>query len=121
MANSPSTSPLGASNRILMRWYEVPDTALREETVELLEAQVSETVIRSAVKLSVNTRVYLKTSTRVVNGFVLSCHPEDFYFVLTIAPNGNEYAATNRTADPGVFDVENFLSEQQEQAVLDQL
>lgn len=121
MANTPSTSPMGVPARGLMQWYEVPGTALRQEMVELLQAQPSEAVIRSAVKLSVNTRVYLKTSTHVWNGIVLSCRPEDLHFVVAIAPRKGEHITTAFAVDPGVLDVENFMTEEQEQAVLDQL
>lgn len=105
-------------NRVLLSWSDPPDSPLREQVVQLIEADSSEAVIRSTLKVREKTRVRLIGEKYTGNGIVRSCKKVQSGFMLTIwiADTGNISSVSER--DPGVIAVENFLTEEQEAEIL---
>lgn len=109
----------GDPERVLLRWSEAPNLPSREEPVQIIWAHEEEALIRSASKLVENTQVYLITQLRTEDGIVRSCRKEGSSFILRIAiaaniTNGFEF-------DPGVFVIDDFLTEEQEAQILEDL
>lgn len=116
MAVGTSISSLGAS-LVLLRWCDDSEAPLHEQLVELLEEHRSEPVVRSALAITELTRVYLIEREYVRSGIVRSCQPEEGSFILTIDINDGS-VVTRSEHDPGIFAVEDFITEEQEAEIL---
>lgn len=111
----------GDPERVLLRWSEAPNLPSREEFVQILWAHDEEALIRSASKLVENTQVYLITERRTEDGIVQSCREEGSSFVLRIAIAANVTNNYGFELDPGVFAIEDLLTEEQEVKILEDL
>jgi hypothetical protein len=107
------TGQVGNADQLLLRWSENPALPLREEQVEVVRFCLSESVIRSALRISENTQVYIIGKHYTGSGIVRSCHQEGEGFLLTIY--------VGMEADPGVFAVDDFLTEEEEFRILEGL
>lgn len=110
------SSSIPHSQYALLRWFEGPQCDPREEYVEVVDNQVCQTVIRSSLELSRETEVTLIGKDYVSEGIVQACRTEDTWFLLTLAAklphrDGNPL-------DPGALIVNDFLTEEQEAAIL---
>jgi len=103
---------------MLLLWSDEANSASRQEPVDLLEICLEEVVIRSARKIRESTQVYLMGKQYTGNGIVHSCRTDDNSFILTIQINEDSLFRHNSELDPGIFAVEDFLTEQQEAAIL---
>lgn len=106
---------------VLLRWSETPESPSVEELVELLQTRVREAVIRSTRKVREATRVYLIGKHYMGNGVVRSCRPEGNAFILNIVINEKVMVHYASELDPGVLTVEDFLTEEQEAQILQDL
>ena len=104
--------------QVLLLWTDTQDFASRREFGHLLETHRNEAVIRSANKIGENAQVYLMGKQYTGNGIVSSCHQEDSSFILTIQIDDTSLIRHNSELDPGIFAVEDFLTEQQEAEIL---
>ncbi|MBV8808383.1 MAG: hypothetical protein JO033_06875 [Acidobacteriaceae bacterium] len=86
--------------------------------MELLEEHRSEPMVRSALAITELTRVYLIEREYVRTGIVRSCQPEEGSFILTIDISDVSVIEASSERDPGVFAVEDFITEEQEAAIL---
>ena len=112
--------PNGAE-QLLLRWSETPNSQSREELVQIIEADLSEAVLRSALEVSEKTRVYLIGKQYTGNGIVRSCRCEGSSFILTIVIGNENIPRPPRSEiDPGVLAVEEFLTEEQERKILEE-
>jgi len=114
---SGNVSSIACSNYAVLRWVEGPQAQPREELVEVVKDQFSQTVVRSSLRLDRETVVTLVGKNYTEEGVVQCCQSENTWFLLTLAGK-----LSNRDAgflpDPGVFAVNDFLSEEQEAAIL---
>ncbi len=120
MQVSGNSSFLARSNYALLRWFEDSQGQPREEFVEVIKDQVSHMVVRSALKLNQETAVTLIGKDYTEEGIVQRCQSEDTWFLLTVVgklPNRDAHFVP----DPGVFAVDDFLTEEQEAAILREL
>jgi hypothetical protein len=116
------SNALAGSGRAVLRWSESPNSPSREEPVDILQSRPSETLIRSALFINEKTRVYLikKGYTRI--GFVKSCWEDHGIFLLEIATaTGSLSLVSGHPADPGVIVVDDFITEEQETQILNDL
>ena len=107
--------------RVLLRWSEAPNLPSREEPVQIIWARDEEALIRSASKLVENTQVYLVTQRSTEDGVVRSCREEGSSFILRIAIAANITNHYGFELDPGVFVIDDFLTEEQEAQILEDL
>jgi hypothetical protein len=101
----------------LLRWLEGPQSCPREEYVEIIEDQVCQTIIRSSLELSRETEVTLIGKDYTEHGIVQACESENTWFLLTLRAKVS-HRPGNATLDPGALMVDDFLSEEQEAAIL---
>jgi hypothetical protein len=116
MAVSTSISFRGAS-QVLLRWREAPKATSHEELVELIKAHRSKAVLRSACAIAEMTKVYLvQENTRI--GIVQSCRQQGNSFILNITISDNPVMEAGSQVDPGIFAVDDFVTEEQEAEIL---
>ena len=117
MQVSNKSSSLPHSQYALLRWLEGSQSDPREEYVEVIDDRVCQTVIRSSLELSRETEVTLIGKDYTAEGIVEACQSENTWFLLTLtAKSPRRVGAANR--DPGTLAVDDFLSEEQEAALL---
>lgn len=118
--SSSNTRSLRQSNYALLRWFEGPQSQPREEFVEVLNDRVTGTVVRSSLKLNRETAVMLIGNGYTEEGVVQCCTSEDTWYLVTLAGKipGSKSASA---PDPGVLAVDDFLTEEQEAAILAEL
>jgi hypothetical protein len=121
MSVSASTAALECPGQLLLLWSDETDSASRKEPVDLLEARFEEVVIRSARKVRETTQVYLMGEQYTGNGIVRNLRKDDKWFILTIQIDEASPFRHNSELDPGVFAVDDFLTEQQEAEILSDL
>jgi hypothetical protein len=117
-----NSAPGTASGQALLCWSETPNSAIREEFVQVLESHSSEAIIKSTVKVSEQTKITLIGKDYTGIGIVRSCRKETTDFILDITM-GNEAnpASLSSLIDPGALFVDDFLSEEQERNILEAL
>jgi hypothetical protein len=118
MSVSATTAASECSGQMLLLWSEEANSISRKEPVEVLETRLEEVVIRSARRVRESTQVYLMGKQYTGNGIVRSCRNNDNSFILTVQINEDSLFARNSELDPGIFAVEDFLTEQQEAEIL---
>lgn len=107
--------------QVLLRWFEGANSASREEFVDLVESQAYEVLVRSTLQVSENTQVYLTGKQYTANGVARSCRKDASSFIVTILIEKDSVVQRGHQWDPGVFAVEDFLTEQQEAEILQML
>jgi hypothetical protein len=118
MSVGASTAALECSGQMLLLWSDEPNSASQKELVDLLEARFEEVVIRSARKVRETTQVYLMGEQYTGTGIVRTFRKDDNSFILTIHVDEASPFRHNSELDPGVFAVDDFLTEQQEAEIL---
>lgn len=120
MQVSSEPVPLPYFKYALLRWFEDPRSKHREEVVEIVNDHAYQTVVRSALELHPETKVSLITEDYTEESVVRACQSEETWFLLTL--EGSQHHGEARVAiDPGVFSVNDFLSETQEAAILEEV
>lgn len=104
-------------------WRDAQGGVSQRNRIELLKDCLCERVIRSTFKLSVETRVYLNIDGFCTTGLIASCQPDGHgYFLLKIQASQEQCKAlASEVIDPGVFNVESFLTREQEETLLEDL
>jgi hypothetical protein len=118
MSECATSIALEHSSQVLLLWTDVRDFASQREFVDLLDTHCDEAVIRSARKVRENTQVYLMGKQYTRNGIVRSCQQDANSFILAIQIDEDFLFQHNSERDPGIFAVEDFLTEQQEAEIL---
>jgi hypothetical protein len=108
-------------DHVLIRWSETPNAPSHEELVEIVQVRPSETVVRSAYQIDANTRVYLikKGYTRI--GIVKSCREDQGSFLMEIDVAAIDPLDLVYAVDPGVFGIDEWITEEQENEILKDL
>jgi len=115
---SVSTSILLNSSQVLLRWSDGPNSPCREEVVDLVEAEPRKILTRGALEVTENTQVHLIGNYYIADGVIRSCQKDGTWFLATIAIDENSSVQSCSARDPGIFAVEDFLTEQQEAEIL---
>jgi hypothetical protein len=103
---------------VLLLWSDEANSASLNQPVDLMEIRREEVVIRSTRNIRESTQVYLTGKQYMGNGIVHSCRKVDNFFILTIQIDEDSPYRHNSELDPGIFAVEDFLTEQQEAEIL---
>ncbi len=117
MVGSTGISPKGAG-QVLLRWSDNPKAPSQEEPVELIKADGSEPVLRSARAITEMTKVYLIQEENTRIGIVHSCRQQGNSYILTIRINDSPVLEAGSEVDPGILAVDDFLTEEQEAEIL---
>lgn len=117
MQVSNKSSSLPHSQYVLLRWFEGPQSCPREQYVEVIEDQVCQTIIRSSLELSRETEVTLIGKDYTEQGIVQACQSENSCFLLTLRAKLSPRNGGS-PLEPGALLVDDFLSEEQEAAIL---
>ena len=107
-----------SADQLLLRWSDYPELPVREEAVEVIGLDACQFVIRSNLRVNEKTPVYLIGNTYTGNGIVRSCRPEGIRFVLTVEATAD---APLPERDPGLFAIDDFLTEEEEAKILESL
>lgn len=119
--STSTSSPFKTSDQVLLRWSE-RNSPRREVIAQVVETHASEAVIRCGLQLTKKTKVYLMGDKFTRTGIVRACRSEGAHFLLTIrAVNEDFHASIASVFDPGIRAVEDFLTEEQEQKILEAL
>ncbi|MDQ2775146.1 MAG: hypothetical protein M3Y57_09560 [Acidobacteriota bacterium] len=86
----------------------------------MVKTGFSEAIIRSALKIGEETSVSLVGTYYNESGTVRSCRPEGSKFIVTIRIKAH-LPTPKYGIDPGVFALEDFLTEEQELKILEEL
>jgi hypothetical protein len=118
MSVSATTAAPECSGQMLLLWCDEANSASLKEPVDLLEIRLEEVITRSVRKIREGTQVYLMGKQYTGNGIVHSCRKDDKSFILTIQIDEDSLFRHKSELDPGIFAVEDFLTEQQEAEIL---
>lgn len=118
---SAAPSSLEDTNQVLLCWSDAPNSPSREQVVQLVEANTSEAILRSTLKVQEKTKVRLIGVKYTGNGIVRSCKKVQSGFILTIWIAGGATMCSVAERDPGILAVEDFLTEEQEAEILREL
>ena len=122
METSKKNSLSGKVQQFVLRWSAAYDSTFQEEIVDYINNNHSEWIFRSNVLISVRTPVYLTGDTYMGNGIIQSCRQEGPCFILTInMTKERTYLAPRQQFDPGLLNVDSFLTEEEEAKILDSL
>ena len=109
-------------DQILIRWSETPNAPSHEELADIVQVRPSETVVvRSAYQIDANTRVYLIKNGYTRIGIVKSCQEDKGTFLMEIDVAATDPLDWVYAVDPGVFGVEEWITEEQESEILKDL
>jgi hypothetical protein len=112
----------GQTGQALLCWSDAPNSPVREEFVQILQAQATETVIRCSLKVAEETKVTLIGKDYTGIGIVKSCRRDGETFILNIGlTEDSMLAELPLTADPGALVVDDFITEEQETKILEGL
>jgi hypothetical protein len=115
-------NPGGESGQALLCWFETPNSPSREEFVQVLESHPSVALIKSALQVSEQTKVTLIGKDYTGIGIVKSCRKDGKSFILTIGMGDESVKLTpSSQPDPGALVVDDFLTEEQEAKILEEL
>ncbi len=110
------------TDRALLRWSDAASAVSHEQFVEIVEARLSEAVLGSTCEIPVDTKVRLIGRDYTGEGTVRSCRSEGTLYKLSLSMGEELPQSTQHsTFDPGLFAVENFLTEEQEAKILKDL
>lgn len=105
-----------------VRWYDVESAKYQEDPIEILSEENSKATIWTAFGLLQETPVYIKTDSYTGNGIVTSAIPEDKgYRVIIRLDREDMLNPYSSEIDPGVFALERFLTEEEENKILESL
>ena len=121
MSVSATTAAPECSGQMLLLWCDEANSASLKQPVDLLEIRLEEVITRSVRKIREGTQVYLMGKQYTGIGIVHSCRKDDKSFILTIQIDEDSLFRHKSELDPGIFAVEDFLTEQQEAEILTRL
>jgi hypothetical protein len=109
------------SDQLLLRWSEGSSSTSREEFVDVLSRQSSRIVVRSQSPIVADTPLYLAGKQYTVSGIARSCRKDAASFILAILIDKESRVQSVNRSDPGVFAIEDFLTEEEEAEILKNL
>ena len=110
------------AGKLVLRWTEDPEQPLHEMPVDMLEAHLSEAVISALERVHERTEVQLIGHGYQEAGVVRSCRSEGTRFILIIGiTSAPALEPQGFQRDPGSLSVENFLTEEEADQILDEL
>ena len=116
MSTAIPLGSIGGADHLLLRWSDNPELPTQEEPVKMVEAHISESIVRSSLRVSERTQVHLIGKHYTGNGIVQSCQSDGNEFILmTTSPS------LPAPLDPGVFAINSFLTEEEELKILENL
>lgn len=116
------STPAGQSDQALLCWSDSPNSPVQEEFVQIVESHLNEAVIRSAVEVSEETKVTLIGKDYTGIGIVKSCRKDGKSFILSVGLTEESAQRTlPRDRDPGALVVDDFVTEEQEAKILEDL
>jgi len=118
--SSSGVSFANLSQTVLLRWCDRPGSPSHEQMVEIIQSRHSEAVIRSFLNFDAETEVHLIGKNYSANGIVRSSFLEGPSFVVTITMHDRLSSTDPAPRDPGLFAVENFLTKEAEDRILDE-
>jgi len=91
--------------------------------VEIVDEDDSEPILRVPLKIGEETPVTLLARNYMVNGIVRFCRPDRNSYLITVATNdfSGERFDNAHFRDPGVLVLDDFLTEEEEQKILESL
>ena len=105
-----------------LRWLDPDSFCSHEQAVQVLQADEYQVVISAPVSLNRSTRVSLKVGNDSEPGTVISCCPDQELFVLVIQMLPSVHFPDHvAERDPGLLVVDDFLSEEQERLLLEEI
>jgi hypothetical protein len=107
-------------DQVLLSWSDSPGSPKKQERGQIITVHTSDAVIRSAAPIMVNTTVRVTGTHYTGNGIVTSCRKEASEYILTLTES-DDLPFKGSKRDPGVVAVENFLTEEQEAQILNEL
>lgn len=116
---SASSCSLDEPDKLLLRWSEDAFSPSREELVQMLETSMFEAVICSSLKVVEKTEVFLIGKYSTESGVVRSCRPAGGKYIVTILIHSQKPNPPD--IDPGMLAIDSWMSEEQEQAILDEI
>ena len=112
----------GNGRPCLVRWSDHPGQTDQEESGLIIGEGLHSVTVRIVKPLCEATRVSVRADSSPENGIVKSCLPEGSQYLVLIELDYEEMLRVGpEHIDPGVFAMESFLSEEQEQKILDSL
>jgi hypothetical protein len=111
----------GNSGQLLLRWSDDSNFAVREEFVDVLSKQLSRITVRSGSAIAQDTPVFLAGTQYTANGIAWSCRKDSNSFILGILIDSESDIHSGSERDPGIFSVEDFITEEEEAAILENL
>ena len=122
MSAAAIAGPLRSVDQVVLRWSDNPELPVREETVQILELRFPESIVRSSLQFSEETHVYLIGKDYTGNGIIQSCRSDGNEFILTILMTSDSLLPElSMKPDPGVFAIDEFLTEEEELKILQSL
>ena len=120
--SSDHTSSGVESDRAVLCWSEAPNSPSREEFVQVLETHLSEAIIKTTLEVNERTKVTLIGKDYTGIGIVRACRRDGKNFIVTIGI-GEQHSQGIAAAepDPSVLVVDEFISEDQENQILNDL
>ncbi|MBV9265865.1 MAG: hypothetical protein JO061_06830 [Acidobacteriaceae bacterium] len=109
------------SEQVRLRWSDEPGSPVREQMVELVRLRSDSVVISSPIRLAEQTLVRLLGKDCAGAGVIASCEEKGSCFILTIHIQPEEVFSLGSDMDPGVFAVEDFITEEQELKILKEI
>lgn len=113
-----SSSSSGDPDQLLLRWSDNLNSSSHEEFVDVLSRQLSKIIVRSACKVAEDTPVFLAGRRYSANGRADSCQRVASSFILGILIDKESHIQAESDWDPGVFAIDDYLTEEQEDEIL---
>lgn len=123
MSPSSFTSLRAHSNKLVLRWVDSPSAPAYEFPVEIVDENDSGPILRAPLNIEEQTPVTLVAEDYTVNGIVRSCLADRNSYLITVATQdvSDQLAGTAYFRDPGVFVLDDFLTEEEEAKILESL
>jgi hypothetical protein len=110
----------GDSGQLLLRWSDGSNFVSHEEFVDVLSRQLSRITVRSGSAIAQDTPVFLAGGQYIANGIARSCRKDSSNsFILGILIDTESNIHSGSARDPGIFVLEDFITEEQEAAILE--
>jgi hypothetical protein len=121
MSACSATPPDHSDRVLLLRWSEAPGLPMREQSVEIIEFRGRTVLICAPFPLLESTFVHLIERDHFNTGIVRSCHEQGSSFLLSIQIQSEAVRPRSPDIDPGVFVVNDFVTEEEELRILKEI
>lgn len=109
-------------DQVLLRWREGPSQTAREAHAAMLTMRLREAVVSCGLPFDEHTEVQIIAAGYRESGVIHSCHEEAGHFILSIwITSAPLLENSGFRRDPGVFAIEDFITEEEADKLLDEL